>query len=143
MKALHALAFATAALLVLGSGVVAAATVEITVTNIHEAKGTIRMSLCPEALFLKDNCPYSGSAPAVAGQTTVVITNVQPGIYAAQGYQDVNDNHEIDRTLLGVPEEGVAFSRNPSYLFSPPDFKDASFTVGPREALISVRLRYF
>ena len=127
----------------LGAATASAATVEITVTNLHEAKGTIRMSLCPEALFLKDNCPYSGSAPAVAGQTTVVITNVQPGIYAAQGYQDVNDNHEIDRTLLGVPEEGVAFSRNPSYLFSPPDFKDASFTVGPREALISVRLRYF
>ena len=61
----------------------------------------------------------------------------------AQGYQDVNDNHKIDRTLLGVPEEGVAFSRNPSYFFAPPDFKDASFTVGPRESLITVRLRYF
>ncbi|MGO4124766.1 DUF2141 domain-containing protein [Inquilinus sp. YAF38] len=129
--------------LALGTTMASAATVEIVVTNIKEAKGTIRMSLCPQAQFLKDDCPYSGTAPAAVPQATVVIQNVVPGVYAAQGYQDVNNNREIDRTLLGVPEEGVAFSRNPSYFFAPPDFKDASFTVGPREALISVRLRYF
>jgi uncharacterized protein (DUF2141 family) len=127
----------------LGIATASAATVEITVTNIKEAKGTIRMALCPEAKFLKDDCPYSGTAPAAVPQATVVIQNVAPGIYAAQGYQDVNNNGEIDRTLLGVPEEGVAFSRNPSYFFAPPEFKDASFTVGPRESLITIRLRYF
>ena len=129
--------------LALGAAAASAATVEIIVTNIEEAKGTIRMALCPEAQFLKDDCPYSGTAPATVPQATVVIRNVAPGVYAAQGFHDVNDSHSVDRTLLGVPEEGVAFSRDPSYFFAPPDFKDASFTVGPREALITVRLRYF
>ncbi|MGO1077207.1 DUF2141 domain-containing protein [Inquilinus sp. CA228] len=135
--------FLACAFLGFGAAAASAATVEITVTDIREAKGTIRMALCPQAQFLKDDCPYSGTAPATVPQATVVIQNVAPGVYAAQGYHDVNDNHEVDRTLLGVPEEGVAFSRNPSYFFAPPDFKDASFTVGPREALITVRLRYF
>jgi uncharacterized protein (DUF2141 family) len=140
MKILAVLAFAWFSL---AAATASAATVEIVVANIKEAKGTIRMSLCPQDKFLGDDCPYSGTAPAKVPQATVVIQNVAPGVYAAQGYQDVNDNHKIDRTLLGVPEEGVAFSRDPSYFFAPPDFKDAAFTVGPREALISLHLRYF
>ncbi|WP_064742104.1 DUF2141 domain-containing protein [Inquilinus limosus] len=137
------LAGAAAVWLGLGAAAASAATVEIIVTNIREAKGTIRMSLCPQAQFLKDDCPYSGTAPAAVPQATVVIPNVAPGVYAAQGFQDVNDNHEVDRTLLGVPEEGVAFSRNPSYFFAPPDFQDAAFTVSPQGTRITVRLRYF
>jgi uncharacterized protein (DUF2141 family) len=133
---------ATAAWIGLGGAMAAAATVEITVTNIRDPKGTLHMSLCPEALFLKD-CPYSGTAPAAPGQATVVIPNVPPGTYAAQGFLDENGNGKVDRTLLGVPEEGVAFSRDPSYLLSPPDFKDAAFAVGPGGARITVRLRYF
>ncbi|WP_395677523.1 DUF2141 domain-containing protein [Inquilinus sp.] len=127
----------------LGIATASAATVEIVVANIKEAKGTIRISLCPQDKFLGDDCPYSGTAPAKIPQATVVIQNVAPGVYAAQGYQDVNDNRKIDRTLLGVPEEGVAFSRDPSYFFAPPEFRDAAFTVGPREALITLHLRYF
>lgn len=137
------LAGATAAWLALGAAAASAATVEIIVTNIKEAEGTIRMSLCPQAQFLKDDCPYSGTAPATVPQATVVIRNVAPGVYAAQGYQDVNDNHEVDRTLLGVPEEGVAFSRDPSYFFAPPAFKDAAFTVSPQGTRVTLRLRYF
>lgn len=142
MKIRHLLAGCAAAWLALGAAEAASATVEITVTDIREAKGTIRMSLCPEAQFLKD-CPYSGSAPAKVPQATVVIQNVPPGVYAAQGFHDVNDSHEVERTLLGVPEEGVAFSRNPSYFFAPPEFKDTAFTVGPQGTRITVRLRYF
>ncbi|WP_342239690.1 DUF2141 domain-containing protein [Inquilinus sp. OTU3971] len=137
------LALLACALVGFGAAAASAATVEIVVANIKEAKGTIRMSLCPQDKFLGDDCPYSGTAPAAIPQATVVIENVAPGVYAAQGYQDVNDNHKIDRTLLGVPEEGVAFSRDPSYFFAPPDFKDAAFTVGPRAALITLHLRYF
>lgn len=127
----------------LGVATASAATVEIVVANIKEAKGTIRLSLCPQDKFLGDDCPYSGTAPAKVPQATVVIQNVAPGVYAVQGYQDLNDNRKIDRTLLGVPEEGVAFSRDPSYFFAPPEFRDAAFTVGPREALITLHLRYF
>jgi uncharacterized protein (DUF2141 family) len=142
MKTRHLLAGFAAAWLSLGAAEAASATVEITVTDIRESRGTIRMSLCPEAQFLKD-CPYSGSAPAKVPQTTVVIQNVPPGVYAAQGFHDVNNNGKVDRTLLGVPEEGVAFSRNPSYFFAPPEFKDAAFTVSPQGTRITVRLRYF
>jgi len=143
MNTRHSLAVLAAAGLGLGATAAAAANVEITVTDIRESRGTIRMSLCPEAQFLKDNCPYSGTAPATVPQATVVIRNVAPGVYAAQGFHDVNNNGEVDRTLLGVPEEGVAFSRNPSYFLAPPEFKDAAFTVGPRDTPITVRLRYF
>lgn len=129
--------------LALGAATASAGTVQIVVGNIKEAKGTIRMSLCPQDKFLGDDCPYSGTAPATVPQATVVIPDVAPGVYAAQGYQDVNDNHKIDRNLLGVPEEGVAFSRDPSYFFAPPDFKDAAFTVSPQGTRITLHLRYF
>jgi uncharacterized protein (DUF2141 family) len=130
------------ALLCLTSGLAAAGPVEVVVTNLR-APGTVLIALCPEATFLTDECPIKGTAPAVAGQATVVLADVAPGVYAAQGFLDENDNREVDRTLLGIPEEGVGFSRDPSYFFAPPAFADAAVTLGPAGGRITMRLRYF
>lgn len=131
------------ALLAFGAGAAAAARLEVTVTNVRAAKGTVRVSLCTEAEFLGDTCSFDATAPATMPETTVVFPDVPPGAYAAQGYLDENDNHEVDRTLLGIPEEGVLFSRDPSYTFSAPGFADTAFTVGPTGTRLTTRLRYW
>ena len=121
----------------------AAEDVVVTVTGIRSAKGTILVAVCDEATFLQPTCRYKGRAPAATGSVTVRITGVPPGVYAAQAYGDENDNGRIDRTLFGVPTEGLGFSNDAKMRFGPPSFADAAVRVGPGGARIEFGLRYY
>jgi uncharacterized protein (DUF2141 family) len=75
------------------TGFAQGASVEFLVSGVRSAEGSVRIDLCTADTFLKDTCPYWGSAPAVEGLTSVVIPGVPPGTYAAQAFHDRNDNH--------------------------------------------------
>jgi uncharacterized protein (DUF2141 family) len=121
----------------------AAAQVTVTITGVRDGRGVVRVAICPRADFLQPRCPYVGLAPAAAGAVRVVINGVPPGVYAAQAYQDANDNGILDRDWLGFPKEGLGFSRNAPMHFGPPSFVNAAFTVGTGAITISFLLRYF
>ena len=72
----------------------------------------MHVDICPKTDFLKQDCPWSGEAPATLGTTIVTIPNVPPGVYAAQVFQDRNNNHKVDRALFGIPTEPVGFSND-------------------------------
>ena len=118
-----------------------AAVVEIAVTGVVHARGHIHVDLCTEDTFLKDNCPYEGSAPATPGSTTVVISGVPPGEYAAQVFHDEHDEGKIRRTVLGIPTEGIGFSNNAPLHLHGPKFKEAAFAVEHAIERITLRLR--
>lgn len=113
----------------------------VVVTNVKKAVGTIRVAVCTRKTFLKDCAPYEAEAPAVMPTTTVTVQGLPPGKYAAQVFQDENDNHEVDRGFLGVPREGIGFSRDAPIRTGPPSFQDAAFEVsGATE--IEIKLRH-
>lgn len=115
----------------------------VSVANVRVAKGHVRIDVCPEARFLKRDCPFSGSAPAVKGLTTVTVRGLPPGRYAVQAYLDENDNEDVDRALFGLPKEGIGFSRDARILFGPPKFADAVFGFSGGQQAIRLSLRYF
>jgi uncharacterized protein (DUF2141 family) len=106
-----------------------AATVEITIANVRNANGVVHVDLCPQKVFLTEKCPYSGEAPAHAGTVSVTIHDVAPGQYAAQANHDENRNHKVDKNFLGIPKEGIGFSRDAKIHMAPPKFGDAVFAV--------------
>ena len=118
-----------------------AAVVEIAVTGVVHARGHIHVDLCTEDTFLKDNCPYEGSAVATPGSTTVVINDVPPGEYAAQVFHDEHDDGKVRRTVLGIPTEGIGFSNNAPLHLHGPKFKEAAFAVAHGVEHITLRLR--
>ncbi len=120
-----------------------AATLQIEVTNVRNARGEILVAVCTQAEFLKPTCSYKGRAPAQPGTTTVTVQNVPPGIYAVQAFQSEDNSGKLRRSLLGVPEEGVGFSRDAPFNFGPPSFAKAAFSFGPQGGQISFPLRYF
>ena len=115
----------------------------IAVTNVASSDGQVRVAVCTVETFLERHCPYNGSAPAVAGETEVRVEGVAPGGYAVQAFHDANGNADLDRSFLGLPEEGVGFSRDAPMRFGPPDFEDAQISIGQEDAKASLRLRYF
>lgn len=114
----------------------------IAVGGVSSTRGHVRVDVCPLSDFLKD-CRYGGAAPATPGVTVVVVKDLPPGTYAAQAYQDGNDNHSVDRNILGLPTEGVGFSNNAPIRLHPPSFGAAAFSYDGGEQTIAFKLRHF
>lgn len=132
------------ALLCAGPALADPGVVEVTVTNIRNARGHIDVQLCDRAHFVKDEgCALHVRAPAQAGAVTVRVPGVAPGTYAAEVFQDEDDSGAVTQNFLGIPKEGIGFSRDAPIRLSPPSYDDAAFTVGPNGGRISLRLRYF
>ena len=131
---------ALAPLLLIGAAPVG--TLSVQVTNVRNAKGVIHVDLCPQAQFLKDGCVLSGDAPARSGMTTVLVTGVPAGRYAAQAFHDENRNRKVDRALFGIPKEGVGFSRDAPIRMSPPKWDDARFDFAGGRQAITLKMRY-
>jgi uncharacterized protein (DUF2141 family) len=119
-----------------------ASTLTIEVDNVRNAHGHVHVDVCPQAHFLKDDCPYSGDAPSQSGTTVVRVRGVPPGQYAIQAFQDENDNHRVDRALFGIPKEGVGFSNDAPIGLGPPKWDAARFTV-TGDAQLRLKMRYF
>ena len=117
VKTVGALALAVALMAPAAASAQNRSPLQIVVYNMKKAVGTIRVAVCTIQTFLKE-CPYEGEAPATMPTTTVTVNNLPPGTYAAQVFQDVNDNHKVDRNPLGIPKEGVGFS-NDAMIFVP------------------------
>ncbi|GAA4781008.1 DUF2141 domain-containing protein [Stakelama sediminis] len=113
------------------------------VGNVTKAKGMVHVSICSQKLFLKDDCPYTGSAPAKVGVTTVRVTGLPAGIYAAQVFQDENGDGKVNQALFGIPTEPVGFSNDAPIRMKPPKWQDAKFDFDGRSKTISLNLRHF
>ena len=146
-KLLPALALALPALLLPALLLIAAApspaphTLSVTVTNVRNATGHVRIDLCTRDQFLTDHCGWHGEAVAHPGTTTVTVTGVPAGRYAVQAYHDENDNHDVDRAFLGIPKEGIGFSNDAPASFGPPSWDKARFDMGG-DASIHLKMRY-
>jgi uncharacterized protein (DUF2141 family) len=119
-----------------------AATIQVNVRDVRNDHGKILVAICERADFLRPHCPYKGSAPAHPGTVTITIKDVPAGTYAAQAFHDENNNGRLDRSFLGLPEEGMGFSNNAPMHLGPPRFETAAFTVLPTGTTINFSLRY-
>ena len=121
------------------AGSASAASIEVRVQGVT-AKGKVLVAVCDKTTFLKD-CAYSGSALAKAGETVVTVDGVPTGAWAVLSYQDENDNGKLDRTVLGIPKEPYAFSRDARGRVGPPSFEDAAFELRDEKAVTTIKLR--
>lgn len=126
-----------------GGGGDSGAPLTVVVGNVRSNAGRVHVALCSQKSFLKDDCALEASAPAQKGTTSVTFANVPPGEWAAQVFQDENGNKKVDRNFLGIPKEGVGFSRDAKIVFSPPKWRDAVFSHEAKPQVIHLALRYF
>ncbi len=114
------------------------------VDHVRGEMGHVRVDVCTEATFLKDACPYWGSAPAEDGVTIVTVHDVPPGVYAAQVYHDRNDDHQVNRTRnIGIPLEEIGFSNNARIGLRGPQWSKAAFTHAAADQDLAVKLHRY
>jgi uncharacterized protein (DUF2141 family) len=116
--------------------------IEVTVTDIREAKGDIRVGLFNnDGSFLKqaiDGKVVKASKDGV----TVVFDNLPAGDYAVSVIHDENGNGELDSNVVGIPKEGFAFGNNAMGTFGPPSFEKAKVVVKKGVVRQELKMRY-
>lgn len=114
------------------------------VAGLRSTKGNILICLTrnPAHFPSCEKDPASRRLTIAATATAAHFPSLPDGDYAVALIHDENGNGRLDM-MLGVPREGVGFSRNPRLMFGPPRFADASFAVGVQPVEETVRLRYF
>lgn len=118
------------------------ANVKVTVTNIPGAKGTLLIGLFDSAGSFTGR-PMKNSPRVRVTSTspvTVTIPNVPPGTYAISVVQDLNGNGRLDKTLVGMPKEPLAFSKIRQIPRGKPSFSACSFEVGNSDVSMTIRL---
>jgi uncharacterized protein (DUF2141 family) len=117
----------------------------VQVTGVRAAKGEMAITLYPDDArrFLAPHSKMARiRAVAQAPMTSACFWLPTPGYYAVAVYHDENANRDFDRTIVGLPAEGFAFSNNPPTPTALPPFKAVRFRAGEGETTIKVKLRY-
>src|SRR6478736_7035639 len=115
--------------------------IEVTITNIKEVKGSMRVALGSNPEKFPDT-PLKGQVIKITDKTMkVVFENVPAGTYAVSVIHDENENEKLDTGFMGIPKEGFGFSNDAMGTFGPPKFKEASF-IAPATKSVSITLKY-
>ena len=102
---------------------------EVTIKNIKELKGTIRVTLFNnENDFLKQSFERK-VVKASANETSVVFDKLMPGEYAVSVIHDLNENNELDKGFMGIPQEPYGFSNDARGKFGPPSYAESKLVV--------------
>jgi uncharacterized protein (DUF2141 family) len=118
-----------------------AADLVIHVDNVKSDTGKVMVALYDKAdAFLKQPVRVA-QAKADKSGTTLVLHDVAPGDYGFSIFHDANDNGRLDRNLMGIPTEPVAFSNNAQGRMGPPDFDAVKLAVPAAGLDTTVALR--
>ncbi len=115
----------------------------VVVAGLHDNRGYVRIGVCERAEFLGERCAYHAVVPSRAGSVTATISDIKPGIYAVAAYQDSTDAGHLRRSFLGIPEDGIGFSRNPPLGLGGLPFDRCALSLSTQDAAITVALRFF
>ena len=107
--------------------------VVIHIQGVSPKGGVLRLGLYDEARYPDDDATPVASADVKAeiGDTVVTLTNVPPGVYAIETFQDLNSNNKMDTSWFGFPQEPFGFSRDAQPRLSKPRFSAVKFEVVP------------
>ncbi|MGF7168875.1 uncharacterized protein (DUF2141 family) [Sphingobium xanthum] len=113
--------------------------------GLRSAKGYLRGCLTRNPAYYPkcEKDPAALRLSVAAGKDAhLAFGGVPPGDYAVLVLHDENGNNKVD-TMLGIPREGVGFSRNPRIMFGPPRFDAVRIHVPAGPSATGVKLQYF
>ncbi|MBX6741149.1 MAG: DUF2141 domain-containing protein [Acetobacteraceae bacterium] len=117
----------------------------VTVTGARRVAGNVTISLYgprQEAFLTRTGRLARQRIPLRSTSADACFALSAPGDYAIAVYHDENDDHDFNRTLIGLPAEGYGFSNDAPTTVGLPAFGDVRFTVPPGQSSMIIHLRY-
>jgi len=118
-------------------------TVTVVVEDITFESGSVNIGIFDtDSTFQSKQEPYAEASASVSDTSNIkAIIELPPGIYAIAVYHDENEDNQLNKKKMGIPEEGVGFSGTIKSKIRPPKFKEASFHL-KNDTTIYIALRY-
>lgn len=116
---------------------------EVHITNIEKKKGTLYVGWYDnKKAFMKPQQTVFVKRIAVDNQDEVkaVFDKIPAGKYAISVFLDENDNEDLDRNLVGIPQEKYGFS-NGTPAMRPATFSEAQIEVNGEKKTIPIKLK--
>lgn len=111
------------------SNLAAQGKLELTIKNIKEVKGTIRVALFNTEKDFLEQAIESKVVKVSGSEAQVVFDKLKPGEYAISVIHDVNENQELDKGFMGIPKEPYGFSNDARGKFGPPSYGESKLVV--------------
>lgn len=117
------------------------ATLTVTVANVADEAGQIRISVYDEETWLDRERQVAREFVLPADASVEASFELPPGTYAVAVLHDVNDNGRMDYRLMRLPKEPYGLSNGVVPRFGPPKFADCAFAVADEDLDITIELR--
>jgi len=116
----------------------------IEIEKMRSSKGVLQICLTAQEKYFPDceDDPDARKMTIEASSGIARFDNLPTGNYAAAILHDENANARLDK-FIGIPREGIGFSRNPKFSFGPPKFRNAVFAVESGETRETIRIKYY
>src|SRR5688572_5806575 len=109
---------------------------EVTVKNIKEVKGTIRIALYNNEKDFLENFLQGKIVKVTGNEAKIIFENLKPGDYAISVFHDENENEKLDSGFMGIPNEPYGFSNDAMGTFGPPSFEKAKMNLTSDKASV-------
>jgi len=114
---------------------------KIVINNVKDDRGTILVALYQSSADFMKKRFMSLKLQPVKGKVMGSFENVPSGVYAISVLQDLNNDMELNKNRIGIPQEGVGFSNDIFGRFGPPDFEKVAFEF-PKKSELLINLKY-
>ncbi len=95
-----------------------------------------------DSAFQSKQEPFVKASASVSDTSKIkAIIELPSGIYAIAVYHDENEDNQLNKKKMGIPEEGVGFSGTIKSKIRQPKFEEASFQL-KNDTTIHITLRY-
>jgi uncharacterized protein (DUF2141 family) len=86
----------------------------------------------------------SASVKIVKGVAEASFRDVPPGVFAVSVFHDEDGDGELKTNFIGIPKEGIGFSRDARARFGPPGWDDAKLLLEPGEVeQVKITMLYY
>ncbi len=119
--------------------------IKLTITNIKEIKGVLRVLLWkgPEGFPKEREGFFRKETIEVTSDSAIVVWNdIPPGEYAISLFQDINENRNFDRSRIMQTMEPFGLSGTLDFSERPVKFKDCSFNVDDETVRVNISMTY-
>ena len=118
---------------------------QVRVSGVAAARGNVTITVYPdssERFLARGGKLARQRVSAQAPVTSACFVLPAAGQYAIAIYHDGNDDHDFNRTFVGMPNEGFGFSRNPKTRLGLPSLSEVRFAVVAGDNPMEIRLIY-
>jgi len=121
--------------------------VHVKVSGFRNERGQVFVALWrSEKAF--PGTPPKGTPSAVAkivkGVAETSFRDVPPGVFAVSVFHDEDGDSELKTNFIGIPKEGIGFSRDARARFGPPSWDDAKLKLEPGEVeQVKITMLYY